>query len=390
MLLCADACALSITKYYSPRNAERPRRSSTRYIILHTTEGSKTGSLKKVHARGETHYFIDQGGKIYQIIHPDRVALHSGRSMWKGRTNVDTCSIGVEFVGYHNRDISRAQYRSGKDLIEMLQKRYGIADDCVLTHSMVAYGSPNRWHRRSHRGRKRCGMLFGRFSIRRRMGLLSQPMYDPDVKAGRLVDADPYLSRVLYGTAREQERVAAQLRATGGDVISSRRSAWDIARDRYDSADTVYVFPDGKRMRGCDVKHWKRMAAGTRVIMSGAHDDNVDRGLRRIGRDGKTARETAGDEYNNRTTLYFLPDGRVRSGSEIPAGELDSLPDDVTVLVGYINGGYVTGTRSAYDICGKQWDFPSTYYRFPDGKLLAGNRISERGIPKATMVFYRK
>jgi hypothetical protein len=64
-------------------------------------------------------------------------------------------------------------------------------------------------HARPHRGRKRCGMRFGLSSVRRNLGLLSQPRYDPDVAAGRLAIGDPYLARVLYPEAVQRQRPAS-------------------------------------------------------------------------------------------------------------------------------------------------------------------------------------
>ena len=99
LVSCEGVFALNIINHYSPRNRERPKRRATYYIILHTTEGPKKGSLNKVHARGEAHYFVDTKGRIYRIIDKKRVALHAGRSMWQGRTNIDNYSIGIEMVG---------------------------------------------------------------------------------------------------------------------------------------------------------------------------------------------------------------------------------------------------------------------------------------------------
>ncbi|NQT93777.1 MAG: N-acetylmuramoyl-L-alanine amidase [Lentisphaerae bacterium] len=389
LLLAGRAHALSLVNHYSPFNRERPLRRQTDYIILHTTEGPKTGSLRKVHERGETHYFVDRGGRIYRIVHRNRVALHAGRSLWNGRSNLDTRSVAIEVVGYHNGHLTPAQYSALKQLLEQLQAIFGIPDERVLTHSMIAYGAPNRWHRRSHRGRKRCGMLFARRSIRLRLGLHSQPLSDPDVKAGRLAVGDPYLAGVLYGSARQQEAAVHRFEGRGANVISASRSAWDIAGDRYNSRDTVYVLPDGRRVHGNDVRDWKKMLPGTTVILSQNQRDNPVERIKQVGQDG-TAAEIAGEEFAGRTTIYFMPDGKVRRGDELDDADFTSLPKGVKVLVGYVHGGYITAKRSAFDICGKSWDFPSTFYRFPDGRILKGSDVKEGSIPKATMVFFRK
>ena len=77
---------------------------------------------------------------------------------------------------------------------------YRLRDERVATHSMVAYGAPNKWQKKKHRGRKRCGMLFAMPSVRKILELKVRMTSDPDVRAKRLTVGDPYLEKVLYGT----------------------------------------------------------------------------------------------------------------------------------------------------------------------------------------------
>ncbi|MBN2244135.1 MAG: N-acetylmuramoyl-L-alanine amidase, partial [Acidobacteria bacterium] len=156
----ATAPAFLIKNRYSPYNRTRPHRQSTEFIILHTTEGADAGSLDVVRRGGLAHYLVSKSGVVYRIIDKMKIARHAGRSMWNGLTNIDDYSIGIEVVGYHNKDILDAQYDALRELLRQLQSLYDIPDDHVLTHSMVAYGNPNRFHRYSHRGRKTCGMIF--------------------------------------------------------------------------------------------------------------------------------------------------------------------------------------------------------------------------------------
>lgn len=385
--MLSHAAGLAITDHYSPRNRERPKRKGTTAIILHTTEGPTAGSLKKLHKNGEAHYLVDTKGKVYRIIHRDRVAYHCGRSMWSGKTDMDRYTVGIEVVGYHHKDINSAQYAALKELVSQLQGIYRIPDERVLTHSMVAYGKPNRWHRKSHRGRKRCGMLFATSPVREKLSLARSPAYDPDVKSGRLVVADPYLADVLYGGAGKQGMATAHFTSEDRHVISRTRSAWDIARDAYKSAATVYVFPDGSEKRGNEIRNWKKIPVGTRVMLQGERRDNVPEGVKVLGEDGPTAWDVAGHEYNAKTTIYFLPDGRVRTGDDLSDAELKSLPKGTRLLVGYVAGGRITAKKSAFDICGSRWNLASTYYGLADGALVDGSSLDERHIPKGASVF---
>ncbi|MDP6524168.1 MAG: peptidoglycan recognition family protein [Kiritimatiellia bacterium] len=386
---CNLAAGIQITSYFSPRNRERPRRPHTWYIILHTTEGSKKGSLNKVRKNGECHYFVDTGGSIYRIIDRQRTAYHAGRSMWNGKTNIDNYSIGIEVVGYHDKPMTSSQYGSLKALIAELQRIYKLADDHVIPHSMVAYAAPNRWHRSSHRGRKRCGMFFADRTVRLKLGLTSQPMYDPDVRARRLAVGDSYLADVLFGSARISSGISSGTVASGGNVIARGRSAWDIAGGKYKSPGTLYTFPDGSKRRGNQISDWTAIPAGTVVTLYGQKPPSVEPAASPAGSNGRSATELAGDAANAKTTIYFLPDGKIRRGDEIGAGNVAKLPTDTKVLLGYIYGGRITSHRSAFDICGDAWNSRTTVYRLTDGTMLKGDAINENSIPKNTHVFFK-
>ena len=198
-LLAPSAVAVTTSaQYMSPLNKDRPQRKTTQYIILHTTEGGAAGALKKMRDNGECHYLVSTNGVIYRIIDRNKFAPHAGLSLWDGRYDISTVSVGIEVVGYHDKPPTAAQVKSLRDLLKELKKLYAIPDTRVLTHSMVAYGEPNKWHPKKHRGRKRCGMVFADSGLRLRLGIAAKPAYDHDLRAGRLTNADPELTRILY------------------------------------------------------------------------------------------------------------------------------------------------------------------------------------------------
>jgi len=396
------ANTLNISNRYSPLNRKRPVRPQTRYIVLHTTEGAESGSLAKVRRYGETHYFVAKSGGMYRIIDRRRIATHAGRSMWEGTVNLDDCSIGIEVVGHYDREISAAQYTALRELLRQLQSLYGISDERVLTHSMVAYGRPNQFHSSNHRGRKRCGMIFARRDVRERLGLKSQPAQDADVLAGRLRVADPELQRFLYAGA--PAAVAAESTAQTDDaspdapgeaqVITRGINAWTLARERFNHPQTTYVLPNGDRLRGDQITDWNRIPVGTRVLLSEEEQEQGFEGFLEIGQEGGAARKIAGEVYADRTTIYFFPDGLIRTGYELQQKAstrslLGGLPKGTRVLVGYIYGGYVKTRRPPARIAGVKWNYPSTFYRLPDGRIVSGDEIDDRGVPPNTLVFYQ-
>jgi len=311
----------------------RPNRRSTDYIILHTTEGGATGSLNRLKRGGFVHYMIDRNGDVYSIMGLYQWAGGMQRSMWNNKRNLNNSSVQIEFVGYHHRDLTADQYSSGRGLISELKHVFPwVQDDHIMPHSQVAYGIPNEHHDRSHRGSRKCGMLLATDAVRVRLGLSSKPKYDPDVAAGRLVIADADLAEVLYGK------------------VSPFKSA----------------APNRNHAENGEVFH------------------TIER--------GQTAWAYAGSEFASPATVYFLNDGRVRTGSELKMGGFDFnvIEPGTTVAVGYVYGGHISRSRSAYDICGREWSLPTTIYRLPNGDIKSGEEINPGRLPAGTLVLFKE
>jgi len=390
------AASLNIRNYYSSLNKRRPRRPHTKYIVLHTTEGSESGSLAKIRKYGEAHYFVSTGGRVYRIIEKGKIARHAGRSMWDGQRNIDNYSIGIEVVGYHNKDITDAQFKALRELLRQLKGLFDIPDVNVLTHSMVAYGRPNRFHKQNHRGRKRCGMLFARHDVRERLGLTAKPEQDKDVAAGRLKIADRQLHRYLFAKAPSTAVRSAVKKSTIADpmVITRARNAWNIAREQYNRAATTYIFPNGQQSKGNEIRDWSKIPVGTRIAMSEEAEEHSFEGFLEIGKDGDNSEALAGDAFADRTTIYFFPDGLIRTGYELRKRQsttklLAKPPVGTRVLVGYVYGGYVKTRRLPTSIAGLKWNYPSTFYRFPDGRIVSGDEVDAAAIPARTLIFYQ-
>lgn len=232
-------------------------------------------------------------------------------------------------------------------------------------------------------------MLLALPESRAKLGLFSKPAFDPDVRAGRLVDADPELSRMLYMKAPIISEVASLAQRSDSNVIGPGRTAWDIARDLYRSKDTVYIFPDGTRRTGAEITNWKSLQSGTTVEIGGTTENALE-GILTLGVDG-TVQELAGDEVASRSTLYFSSNsaGTYRHGSSLTLAEIDALPAGTKMLVGYSVGGPVSSRLPVFNICSVKWNRPDTFYLDPSGKLVSGDQVDEKNIQVGSMVFYR-
>ena len=367
------------------------RRQRTAYIIVHTSELGRDTTLRVVSQGkqfrsgwrtygGHTHYVIARNGGTYRILDKQYVADHAGRSMWDGNTDLSQISVGIELVGYHYAPITDAQYRSIGLLIDILKDVYGLNDRDILTHSQIAYGRPNRWFKRDHRGRKRCAKNF----IRAKAGLGPTWSHDPDVRAGRLTP-DIQLAQVFYSPGAGTDS------SEDSNVISKNNTAWLIAGDDFDSGTTVYKFPDGRVYSGDQIAGsvgWNRIPAQTIVLLNqeSTAERLKDDGPVKTIADGITAWSLAGKQYNRETTIYFLPSGRIKNGSAIY--DWDDLPVSTKLIVGYKGPYPLRKDQSAYRIAGKGYNDQRTIYYLPTNQIMSGSEIEDFSrLQSGTLVF---
>lgn len=383
-LSCAAAPLVLKDDYRSPRNRERPLRKATRLIVLHTTEAHAKSSLNKLSERGEAHYCVTETGEVYRIIDRDRQAFHAGRSMWNAKEECDEYSIGIEVVGHHDQSMPLRQLEALKELVARLKRTYGIADAQVVCHSHVAYGAPNTWHPKKHRGRKRCGMLFAMPSVRAKLGLRARPAYDPDVRAKRLVQADAYLNSILYGGVDTMASVygKGRLQVAAAPATAPKKSAAAKAAPKPKS-----VPPPAKPA-----------AVAAKPAETAKAEEGETDWLRTIGLKGGYFRKKA-------KLVVVSPPPDAAAEEKTPESQALPLPanlyirkmgDDVKDLAalaklpGYTRGGPVSATCSPYKIAGTAWNAATTYYYSPRGGITTGDKVDEKSIEAGTFIFYKK
>ena len=319
-----------------PRSFKKRNRKSTRYIVIHSTESGLRSGLRTLSRRGHSNYLVARNGTIYRILDKRYRSNHAGLSMWNGLRDISSHSIGIELVGYHNDAFTPSQYSSLKWLIEVMQRVYRIPDRNVLEHFRVAYGRPNQWVKRPHRGRKKDP---GVFNFNRTMaGLESKDsrnsvLFDPDVKAGRLIpDPDTDVARVRLVDRRKYDEAVAQL---SDNVITKNNTAWRIARGEYNDATTVYRFPNGTIMRGNEIRNWDRIPVGTKVYLNREGSEDVQAVVATVPviERGTTAFDIAGPAYKRSDTYYIFPRGTIKHGRQVR--RWSRIPPGTRVLVRY-------------------------------------------------------
>lgn len=137
---------LGIHELLSPNQDDRPAGVPIDMLILHYT-GMRTARdaidrLRDPLARVSSHYVVDEDGAIFQLVPEERRAFHAGVSHWRGHTELNGRSIGIEIVnpghewGY--RDFPALQMAAVCDLCLEILARHPIPARNVVAHSDVA------------------------------------------------------------------------------------------------------------------------------------------------------------------------------------------------------------------------------------------------------------
>ena len=84
------------------------------------------------------HFVVLRDGELLQSVSCDRRAWHAGASHWRGRSDCNDFSIGIELEGTDHAPFEDAQYSMLASLTRALKSRYPIAD--IAGHSDVAPG----------------------------------------------------------------------------------------------------------------------------------------------------------------------------------------------------------------------------------------------------------
>lgn len=135
---------LSIAEAPSPNFDQR--RAPPDMILLHYT-GMETAEaavtrLRDPEAKVSAHYVVDEDGSILRLVDEARRAWHAGRSWWRGETDINAVSIGIEIVNpgheFGYRLFPDAQIEAVIALIDDIRTRWSVEDARILGHSDVA------------------------------------------------------------------------------------------------------------------------------------------------------------------------------------------------------------------------------------------------------------
>ena len=115
-------------------------------LLLHytgmTTDEEALARLTDPEAKVSSHYFVYEDGRTIQLVPEARRAWHAGLSSWRGATDINARSIGIEIAnpgheyGYH--DFPERHIEAVIVLCRDIVTRHAIRRERVLAHSDVA------------------------------------------------------------------------------------------------------------------------------------------------------------------------------------------------------------------------------------------------------------
>ncbi len=130
----------------SPNFDERANPDEIDMLVLHYTGMENVGAaLTKLcdpAAKVSAHYLIDEDGTVYCLVDGAKRAWHAGVSWWRGHTDINARSIGVELVNpgheFGYRPFPESQMNALIGLARQLTDRYLIPEENIVGHSDVA------------------------------------------------------------------------------------------------------------------------------------------------------------------------------------------------------------------------------------------------------------
>jgi N-acetylmuramoyl-L-alanine amidase len=115
-------------------------------IVLHYTGMQDAESaiqrLCDPEAKVSSHYLVTEEGKVHRLVDESKRAWHAGRSHWRGITDVNSASVGIEIVNpgheFGYRPFPEEQIDALIPLVHDIKERYGITRGNVVGHSDIA------------------------------------------------------------------------------------------------------------------------------------------------------------------------------------------------------------------------------------------------------------
>lgn len=128
-------------------NTRTPAGVPVDVVVLHSTcmptnETNETVRLfQSAASQVSSHYLVGKDGRIVQMVSEQNRAWHAGVCLWQGRTDINSCSVGIEMVHQDQTagdDWPDAQMEAVARLLLSIRARHRVPNDHVIFHSECA------------------------------------------------------------------------------------------------------------------------------------------------------------------------------------------------------------------------------------------------------------
>ena len=135
----------------------RGKEERIKFIILHYTALDNVGSIRELTGGVSAHFLVldEDDNKIYNLVPLEQRAWHAGASAFRGRTNINDTSVGIEIVNdgiakeyrsdpnpYHPYDhyvdYKPIQIEKAAQIIKYVAEKYNIPARNIVAHSDIA------------------------------------------------------------------------------------------------------------------------------------------------------------------------------------------------------------------------------------------------------------
>ena len=128
------------------------------FIVVHYTATDNAGSIKELtSSRVSSHFLVldEDDNKIYSLVPLEQRAWYAGASSFRGRTNINDTSVGIEIVSdgiakeYRNNpyplydhyvEFKPIQIEKTAQIIKYVAEKYNIPAKNIVAHSDIAPG----------------------------------------------------------------------------------------------------------------------------------------------------------------------------------------------------------------------------------------------------------
>ncbi|MEL6954297.1 MAG: N-acetylmuramoyl-L-alanine amidase [Pseudomonadota bacterium] len=146
----------------SPNHGERRGGATPSLVVLHYTamQSAEAASRALCDPAREVsaHYLISEAGELWSLVDEERRAWHAGQGSWRGASDVNSRSIGIELANPGNVPFAAPLMDRLEELLADILARWQLPPEAVIGHSDMAPGrkiDPGPrfdWHRLARGG----------------------------------------------------------------------------------------------------------------------------------------------------------------------------------------------------------------------------------------------